>query len=39
MELTKENQYNNLGELVDAFQKPIQLQFLAFEDLFKFQKN
>ena len=39
MELTKENQYNNLGELVEVYQKPIQSQFLAFEDLFKFQKK
>ena len=39
MELTKENRYNNIGELIDDFQKPIQLQLLALEELFKFQKN
>ena len=39
MNFTKTNNYNNVGELIDDFQKPIQLQFLAFEELLKFQKN
>lgn len=39
MNITKTNNYNNIGELIDDFQKPIQLQFLAFEELLKFQKN
>lgn len=39
MNFTKTNNYNNVGELIDDFQKPVQLQFLAFEELLKFQKN
>lgn len=39
MNFAKTNNYNNVGELIDDFQKPIQLQFLAFEELLKFQKN